>query len=173
MLRDTRPDSKKRSADPKGMKQGMKRRRQRGAALVETALVLTTLLGMILFIVDMGRVLLIQQFIGERARLGVRSAVVNNWDASQVANYVVYGNPGAPQDGGSNDQSSPAQPGLLGLLPSQVTFTAYPDSGVNDARYQVTIQGVPLFTWVPFIAGRYNTPAVTPTMPVETLGATN
>lgn len=64
-----------------------RRKRQRGAALVETALVFTTALSMILFIVDMGRILLTQQFISERARVGVRNAVVNNWNATAVANY--------------------------------------------------------------------------------------
>ena len=168
MLRNTRQLSKKKNCDP----EGGKRRRQRGAALVETALVLTTLLGMIVFIVDMGRILLIQQFIGERARIGVRSAVVNNWDASQVANYVIYGSPGTAQNGGGgNNQSN--QPGFLGLLPSQVTFTSYPDSGIGDARYQVTVKGVPLFTWIPFIAGQYNSPTVTATMTVQSLGATH
>ena len=169
MLHNTRRAGRKKNADPKGAK----RRRQRGAALVETALVLTTLLGMILFIVDMGRILLIQQFIGERARVGVRSAVVNNWTASQVANFVVYGSPGSAQNSGGNNQSSSQQPGFLGLLPSQVTFTSYPDSGIGDARYKVSVSGVPLFTWIPFIAGQYNSPTVTATMPVQSLGATN
>jgi hypothetical protein len=160
---------KNKSIDPKDAK----RRRRRGAALVETALVLTTLLGMIVFIMDMGRILLIQQFIGDRARTGVRGAVVNNWTASQVANYVVYGSPGSAQNDGGNNNSSSAQPGFLGLLPSQVTFTSFADSGIGDARYQVTVQGVPLFTWIPFIAGQYTSPTVIATMPVQSLGATN
>lgn len=167
-MQKTRPASKKKNGD---LKVG-RRKRQRGAALVETALVLTTLLGMIVFIVDMGRILLIQQFIGERARIGVRSAVVNNWSASQVANYVVYGSADSAQNNGNN-QSDSQQPGFLGLLPSQVTFTSFPDSGIGDARYQVTVQGVPLFTWIPFISGQYNSPTVTATMPVQSLGATN
>jgi Flp pilus assembly protein TadG len=161
--------AKNKKTDPKNAK----RRRQRGAALVETALVLTTLLGMIVFIMDMGRILLIQQFIGDRARIGVRGAVVNNWTSSQVANYVVYGSPGSAQNENGNNNSSSAQPGFLGLLPSQVTFTSYADSGIGDARYQVTVQGVPLFTWIPFIAGQYTSPTVTATMPVQSLGATN
>src|SRR5579864_2973064 len=93
---------------------GARRRRQRGAALVETALVLITLLGMILFILDMGRILLTEQFIAERARVGARNAVVNNWNSTDVANYV-------------NDTTTTAPsgnpPGFLGLLTSQVTLT--------------------------------------------------
>ena len=43
----------------------------------------------------------------------------------------------------------------------------------GDARYQVTVHGVPLFTWVPYIAGQYTAPSVIATAPVQSLGATN
>ena len=140
------------------------KRRQRGAALVETALVFTVTLSMILFIVDMGRVLLTQQYVTERARVAVRNAVVNNWDSTAVANYVAYASATAPSGGG---------PGFMGLTPSEVTFTTYADSGIGDARYQVTVQGVPMFTWVPYIAGKYYAPTVTATAPVQSQGSTN
>jgi len=144
---------------------------------VETALVFIVVMSMILFIVDMGRILLIQQFIAERARVGVRNAVVNNWDATAVANFVVYGSPAAPGSGGDNEhapgQGSGNPVGLLGLTTSQVTLTKVADSGIGDARYQVTIQGVSLFTWIPYIAGKYNAPPISATAPVQSLGATN
>jgi hypothetical protein len=132
--------------------------------MLETALVFTVVLSMILFIIDMGRVLLTQQFIAERARTGVRNAVVNNWSATQLANFVVYNSTTAPSGGG---------PGYLGLTTSEVTLTQYADSGNNDARYQVTVKGVPLFTWVPYIAGKYTAPTVVATAPVQSQGATN
>ena len=134
--------------------------------MVETALVLTVALGMIVFIVDMGRILLTQQFISERARVAVRSAVVNNWTSDQVKNYVAYASTSAP-DGGTTT------PGFMGLLPSEVTYTTVADSGVGDARYQVVVQGVQMFTWIPYIAGKYNAPSVTATAPVQSQGATN
>jgi Flp pilus assembly protein TadG len=150
-----------------------RKKRQRGAALLETALVFTVAISMILFIVDMGRILLTQQFIAERARVGVRNAVVNNWDATAVANYVAYGTTTAPPGGGDNDSDDVA-PGFLGLTPSQVTLTTYADSGIGDARYKVTVQGVPLFTFIPYIAtGNYHAPPVTATAPVQSLGSTN
>jgi hypothetical protein len=148
-------------------KNGARRKRQRGAVFVETALILVTNLSMILFILDMGRILLTEQFIAERARVGVRSAVVNNWSATQVANFVVYGSASSSSNNGGNSQNSAPQPGFLGLLPSQVTLTTYADSGIGDARYQVTVQGVPLATFVPFIAGQYHAPSITATMPVK------
>lgn len=146
-----------------------RKKRQRGAALLETALVFTVALSMIVFIVDMGRILLTQQFIAERARVGVRNAVVNNWDATAVANYVAYGSTTAPT--GTDQNSTP--PGFLGLTPSEVTLTTYADSGIGDARYKVTVQGVQLFTFIPYIAGNYHAPAVTATAAVQSQGATN
>jgi hypothetical protein len=141
-----------------------RKKSQRGAALVETALVFTSALGMIVFIVDMGRILLTQQFISERARVGVRNAVVNNWNATSVQNYVVYGTTSAPDGGGA---------GYFGLTTSEVNFSSIPDSGIGDARYQVTVSGVPLFTWIPYMAGRYTAPTVIATAPVQSQGATN
>ncbi len=138
--------------------------KQCGAAMLETALILLTLLSMILFIMDMGRVLLSEQFITERAREGARYAVVNNWDSTAVANFVVYGNSTAPPDGGA---------GLLGLTIAQVTFTMIADSGIGDARDQVTISGVKFPIFVPFISGDYTVPTITVTAPAESGGATN
>ena len=141
------------------------RKMERGAALVETALVLVTVLSMILFVMDMGRILLLQQFITERAREGVRHAVVNSWDATAVQNYVVYGSTTVPQGGGSG--------GFLGLSPSQVSLTTISDSGVGDGRYQVTVSGVQFPVFIPFMAGSFTAPAITVTAPTASLGATN
>jgi Flp pilus assembly protein TadG len=140
------------------------RKKQRGAAMLETALVLITVLSMILFIMDMGRVLLIEQFITERARDGVRKAVVNNWDQTAGQNYVVYGSTTAPSGGGS---------GFLGLTTSAVTFSTVADSGIGDARYQVRVSGVTFPIFIPYIGGTYTAPTVTVTAPVQSLGATN
>jgi len=141
-----------------------RKKRQRGAALVETALVFTAALSMIVFIVDMGRILLTQQYISERAQAAVRSAVVNNWDSTSVKNYVVYGSTTAPDGGGA---------GLMGLTTSEVSFNSIADSGIGDARYQVTVSGVPLLTWIPYMAGRYTAPTVIATAPVQSQGAIN
>src|SRR5207302_10763976 len=141
-----------------------RKKSQRGAALLETALVFTAALSMILFIVDMGRILLTQQYISERAQAAVRSAVVNNWDSADVKNYVVYGSTTAPDGGGA---------GLMGLTTSEVTFNTIADSGIGDGRYQVIVSGVPMFTWIPYMAGKYTAPTVTATAPVQSQGATN
>jgi len=143
-----------------------RRKRQRGAALLETALVFSVTLSMIVFIVNMGQILLTQQFISERARVGVRSAVVNNWNATAVANYVAYGTTTTPAGGTGAS-------GLMGLMANEVRLTTYADSGIGDARYQVTVSGVPLFSWIPYMAGKYTAPTIIVTAPVQSGGATN
>lgn len=137
---------------------------QRGAAMLETTLVLLTVIGMILFIMDMGRILLLQQFITERAREGARYSVVNNWSQTAVQNYVVYGTTAVPNGGG---------PGFLGLQTSQVAFTSIADTGIGDGRNQITVSGFTFPVFIPYIAGSYTAPSITVSVPTQSLGAVN
>ncbi len=131
--------------------------------IVETALLFLTVLGMLIFIMDMGRILLMQEFITERARQTARAAAVNNWTTAQVQNYLVYGSATAPAGGG---------PGLLGLLTSQVAYSRLGTSGTSTYRLQVKVTGVPAFVFIPHIAGTYTLPPITVTAPAQSLGAT-
>jgi len=126
---------------------------------------------MVIFIMDMGRILLMEQFITARAQATVRAATVNNWSAVNVQNYLVYNNTGAP--GATNSNGSGSTSGLMGLLTSQVSYTALGTSGTPDYRLQVKVSGVPAFEWIPYIAGHYTLPTVVATMPAQSLGATN
>jgi Flp pilus assembly protein TadG len=141
----------------------MLRRKQRGAAIVEGALVMLVTFTMTLFIIDMGRFLLIQEFITDRARVTVRQAAVNNWTATQVQNFFVYNSPNA---------ASSTAPGRLGLLPSQVSYTTLGSTGAADYRLQVRVSRVPAFLFVPYLHGRFSLPTVIATAPAESLGAT-
>jgi Flp pilus assembly protein TadG len=140
------------------------RKNQKGANILESALVLLTILGMVLFIMDMGRILLIQQFITERARATVRSAVVNNWTAAATKNYLVYNSTTAPGGGGA---------GFLGLQTSNVTYQTLGTSGAPDYMLQVKVSGVSAVTWIPFISGSYTLAPITAALPAQSLGATN
>ncbi len=141
-----------------------RRKNQKGANILESALVLLTLLGMFLFIMDMGRILLIQQFITERARATVRSAVVNNWTAAATQNYLVYNSTTAPGGGGA---------GFMGLQTSNVTYQTLGTSGTPDYMLQVKVSGVPAVTWIPYVSGTYTLAPITASMPAQSLGATN
>ena len=135
---------------------------QRGAGMVETVLVLLTVMGMTIFIMDMGRILLVQQYTSERARVTVRQAVVNNWTAPQTQNYLVY-----------NSTTAGSGPGYMGLLTSQVTYQTLGTAGNPDYRLQVKVSGVPALTWIPYISGTYTLAPIIATMPAQSLGATN
>ena len=123
-----------------------------------------TLLCVIIFVMDMGRILLMQQFVTERARVTARSAVVNNWTATEAKNYLVYNNTAAPNGGGA---------GFLGLLTTQVTYTTLGTAGASDYRLQVKVSGVPALTWIPYMAGQYMLAPIIATTPAQSLGATN
>jgi len=141
-----------------------RRKNQKGANILESALVLLTMLGMILFIMDMGRILLIQQFITERARAAVRGAVVNNWDATATQNYLVYNSTTVPNGGGA---------GFLGLQTSNVTYQKLGTSGTPDYMIQVKVSGIQAITWIPYISKAYTLAPITFALPVQSLGATN
>jgi Flp pilus assembly protein TadG len=140
------------------------RKNEKGANILESALVLLTMLGMVLFIMDMGRFLLIQQFITERTRATVRSAVVNNWTATATQNYLVYNSTTAPNGGGA---------GFLGLQTSNVTYQTLGTSGTPDYMIQVKVSGVQATTWLPYISKAYTLGPITFAMPAQSLGATN
>jgi hypothetical protein len=131
--------------------------------MIEGSMMMITLFGMLICIMDMGRILLMQEYLTERARTTARKAVVNNWTAAEVQNYLVYNNTTAPDGGGA---------GYLGVLPSQVSYQALGTAGKADYRLQVKVSGVPVLTWIPYIAGSYTLAPIVATMPAQSLGAT-
>ena len=139
-----------------------KRNREKGAAMLESALIFLTMMSMIIFIIDMGRILLVQQFITERARTTVRSAVVNNWTSDETKNYLVY-----------NSTSGGTGSGYFGLTTSEVSYQTLGSTANGDSRLQVKVSNVPALTWVPFISGSYTLPSITVTAPVQSQGSTN
>lgn len=60
------------------------RHRERGATMVETAIVLTTLLALMFGIVDFGRALYTYNFVGTLAREGARWAIVRGSKCSKI-----------------------------------------------------------------------------------------
>lgn len=141
---------------------------EKGSTLVESALVLTTLVCMIFFVFDLGRMLMTQQFIAERARVTVRMAAVNGWNSTSVANYLCYNSTTAPDSG-----TDSAAPGFFGLVPSKVSFSTLGTLGTPDYRLKVTVSGVSVLTWIPYMSNNFTAPPVTATAPAQSLGATD
>ena len=137
--------------------------------MLESALVLSTFMFMILFIMESGRFLMVQQFVIERAREVARLAVVNSWSPDSVANYFAYGSTTAPSSQGT--QGTP--PGFMGLLPSEVSYSLQGTAGTPTYRAKLVVSGIPAIVFIPLMAGTYSIPPVTVVVPAQSMGATN
>ena len=144
----------------------MRKSKQSGQVLVESALVLLAVLMMLLFIFDMGRAMFLGQYVTERARQTARMATVNNWSKADVQNYLVYGKTKAPDD-------SANKPGFMGLKTSQVEYAVLGTQRSGDLRVQVSVSNVQSLMFTPKLAGSYRFPTITVELPAQSLGAIN
>ena len=134
-----------------------KRKRQRGSALVETALTFTTFAFMLIGIADFGQFLFIHQALVERARGAARwGALSNPADLTSIQNMVLYNQSTAPVGGGA---------GYLGLTSSNVQVSN-PGSGTNDNRVVIFVTNYSYTVLSPYIGGTYTGPNITITYPV-------
>ena len=161
----------------KQIRGGGRRERQKGQALVETALIFMAVLGTVVFILDIGHLTLMENFITERTREAARNAAVNNWTSSQVANYLVYNDPNSTL--GNTNNVNGAQPGYMGLTTSEVTTTYEGTAGTPDYRVQVKVSGVSVFPiqlfneWGLIGTGSFSAPPVVVTVPMQSAGSTS
>ena len=89
----------------------MKRARsQAGQSLVESALILTAFMGLLVGMVDIGQLLFIRQTLADRTRMAARWGALNSYDPAAIRRVVLYG-AAAPPDG---------QSGFFGLTPASV-----------------------------------------------------
>jgi hypothetical protein len=149
--------------------------RQRGSSLVEGTLVLLSLMGMILFVMDLGRVLFTMQYSSERARAGARYATVHTYDPDAIINYIVYNDPNmqwVSQSDGDQGMSTAPPVGLMGLTRDKVSVSRL-NAGTIKERIQIKISGLSMTLYTPPLTGTFNVPPATVTIPVESLGATD
>jgi hypothetical protein len=147
-------------------RKGSRRRSQRGASFIEGSFVLLITISLIVFMMDIGRFLLTQQYISEKARTAARLAVVNNWHDTEIQNYFCYGSTTAPA-------GNPTPPGLMGLTTSNVAPVWKGTAGSPDRRLQITVSGLRIFTWVPMMSNTLSTIPVIATAASQSLGAAN
>jgi uncharacterized membrane protein len=126
--------------------------------MLETALVFLVVISMLLFIIDVGRLLFLQQYFEERARFAARWAAVNTTDSTQVTNMTCY------------NSTTGSGVGFFGLAPSNVSVTTI---DVNGQQFiKVTISGIQAVRFIPYIAGSFTMPVVSATELAQSLGAT-
>lgn len=68
-----------------------KRRSQRGQSMVEGVLILLTVIGIILGVMDFGQMMYLHQTLTERARAAARYGSMNPTDTQHIKNLVVFG----------------------------------------------------------------------------------
>lgn len=133
------------------------RRKARGAAMVEFAMVAAVFCTLLIGIFEFARVLYYWNTAGEAARLGARTAVVCDADASVIKSKMTN---------------------LLPLLTNSNVDLDYLPAGCNSdadsARssctfVKVSITGVSVQTMIPFIPLTLTMPPLTTTLPRESL----
>src|SRR5215813_5426079 len=139
------------------------RKNERGAALVEFAIVATVFLSVMFGVIEFGRLFWTHNALRDAARRGVRYAAIRKNDAAgmqAVKNVVVYGDP----TGGST-------PLVNGLSTSNVSIEYVNYNGVQlSSRATVKISNYQFNFAVPLIGGSITMPAYRTSLPGESVG---
>ena len=136
----------------------MRRRAQKGSAMVEAALTLVAFVSLFLGALDVAQILLIHQSILERVRLAARTAAVNCCNETAVRNVVLYGSSQSP-----NDQ---AAPGYWGLTAANVTVN-FAGQNTPDQRVTIRVAGLAYQAYTPMMKGTFQNIPVQVSVPLE------
>ena len=135
----------------------LRRRASKGAAMVESALVCLVFLCMLVGIFDFGQFLFVHQALVERARYAARWGAINDpTDSASITNMVLYYQSANPPSG---------TPTYLNLTSGNV-HVSNPGSGTDQYRLVLQISGYPFVVLSPYIAGSFNGPPVTVSVPL-------
>jgi hypothetical protein len=85
-------------------------RRQSGQSLVESALILSAFMGLLLGMAGIGESLFVRQTLADRARVAARWGAMNSYDPAAIRRMVLFGT-AAP---------APGQSPFFGLAPAAV-----------------------------------------------------
>lgn len=132
--------------------------RQRGQALVESALSILVFITMMIGVIDLGQMIYFQQSLVERTRAAARYGSISPSQTAAIRNVAIYGNPNPPEG---------ATPVLPGLTQSMVTVETF-GVGTVSPRITISISGYPINFVTPGIAGAVQARRITITYPIET-----
>lgn len=136
-----------------------RRSNQKGSAMLESALVLTTFLLTLIGVVDLSQVLFVNQSLTERVRNVARGSAISGASEEEIVNRIVYNSPERPAD-----DVAPA--GYLGLFPQHVRAQVL-DRTYNEQRLIVEISGLPVTMVSPLMSGRGRNLPLRITVPLE------
>ncbi len=140
--------------------------RQRGAALVEFAIVATVFFTALFGVIEFGRLLWTHNALRDAARRGARYAITRKNDAAgqtAVKKMVVYGDP--------NANPATAKPVVTGMTTANVALEYQNYNGIQlSSRATVSVTGMQFKFAVPLIGGTINLPAYRTSLPGESAG---
>ena len=139
---------------------------ERGASLLEFAIVATIFFTVLFGVMEFGRMFWTHNALRDAARRGVRYATVRKNDAAgiqAVKNMVVYGDP--------NANPATATPVVSGLTTNNVALEYQNYNGLQlSARATVSITNYQFQFNVPLIGGTLTMPAYRTSLPGESVG---
>ncbi len=123
--------------------------------MIEMAIAGSVLIIGIFGLIESGRLLWTHNALTDAVRRGARYAVMNNENAGNVKNVVVYGTPNPPGGGDDDDDGGGAKPQVNNLKTDNVTV-AYESFGIKQGRVTVKITGYQFAFTVPLIGATIN-----------------
>lgn len=139
---------------------------ERGAALMEFAIVASVFLTVLFGVLEFGRLFWTHNALRDAARRGVRYATIRKNDTSginAVKNMVVYGDP--------NANPATATPVVSGLTTANVDVQYQNYNGILlSSRATVSINNYQFQFAVPLVGGTINMPAYRTSLPGESAG---
>ncbi len=110
------------------------RKKQRGQAFIESALIMLIFVPVLVGIADFGQVIYFHASLTERARAAARYGAVHTYtDGSAIKNVAVYNDP-SPATGTA---------GLVPYLTTSLVTATLDDANTDSARITVTITNYP------------------------------
>jgi hypothetical protein len=124
----------------------IRRTHERGAAMVEGALVLVVFITLCLAVVDFGQFLFVNQAITERVRWAARQGAVGRLSDAEMVNMVVFGQKSPPPAGAK---------GAYGLTPGNIEAHTI-DKKELGRRVELSVRNLKYPGFTPLIAPRRN-----------------
>jgi hypothetical protein len=103
-------------------------RKQTGQSLIESALILTAFMGMLLAMTGVGQSLFVRQTLADRARMAARWGALHSYDPVAIRRVVLFG----------SATPAPADTPFFGLTPSSVDVSN-PGCPGPECRVKVAI----------------------------------
>jgi len=103
-------------------------RKQAGQSLIESALILTAFMGLIVGMAGIGQLLFVRETLADRARMAARWGALNSYDPAAIRSMVLFGTADA----------APGQTAFFGLAPAAVEVSN-PGCPGPACRVSVTI----------------------------------